>query len=86
VNGIESDNRNTNLVICQDQCYHLLLHLRAKALKECGNADYRRCIYCRKWDSTDHMRKNQSNYMHSKCSGDARRKARHKYSLSSKIV
>lgn len=30
VNGDGTDNRNENLVVCQDQAYHLLLHKRMK--------------------------------------------------------
>lgn len=41
---------NSKLVICQDQEYHMLLHIRAKALAECGNASYRKCCYCREYD------------------------------------
>src|SRR3990172_5671100 len=32
-NEIESDNRNTNLVICQDIGYHKLLHKRMREMK-----------------------------------------------------
>lgn len=31
------NNANTNLVICQDQSYHSLLHLRARVLRAGGN-------------------------------------------------
>lgn len=30
VNGIKSDNRNSNLVICQDEAYHQRLHARMR--------------------------------------------------------
>jgi len=30
INGNGSDNRNANLVICQDRAYHLMLHVRAR--------------------------------------------------------
>ncbi len=33
VNGDHEDNRNRNLVICQDNAYHQLLHSRAAARK-----------------------------------------------------
>lgn len=33
VNRIKHDNRNTNLVICQDEGYHKLLHVRARVLR-----------------------------------------------------
>ena len=31
VNEVRSDNRNTNLVICENQAYHALLHRRMRA-------------------------------------------------------
>lgn len=37
VNGIKSDNRNSNLVICESRAYHRLLHHRAWALQQTGS-------------------------------------------------
>ena len=34
INGNRADNRNENLIICQDQSYHLFLHNRAERLLE----------------------------------------------------
>lgn len=51
VNEIKSDNRNNNLVICQDQTYHFLLHKRTKALKVCGDANADYCRFCKKWET-----------------------------------
>ena|SRR3990167_4114990 len=39
VNEIKSDNRNENLVICEDSAYHLLLHARKRAYETTGNAE-----------------------------------------------
>lgn len=50
VNEIKSDNRNTNLVICENHEYHALLHVRARALRGCGNPNYRKCKFCKEWD------------------------------------
>jgi hypothetical protein len=44
------NNANSNLVICQDQSYHLLLHSRRDALLACGNPNWRRCTICKKYD------------------------------------
>jgi hypothetical protein len=44
-----SNNQNNNLVICQDQNYHLLLHSRRDALLACGNPDWRRCTICKEY-------------------------------------
>ena len=34
VNGTRDDNRNGNLVICEDQAYHRRLHIRAKQRRQ----------------------------------------------------
>ena len=50
VNGNPLDNRNCNLVVCPDEKYHNLLHIRMRAKKACGNPNWRKCTYCKKWD------------------------------------
>ena len=40
------NNASNNLVICQDNAYHFLLHTRARAKAACGNANWLRCLYC----------------------------------------
>lgn len=55
VNGLKSDNRNTNLIICQDRAYHALLELRTRAYRACGHADFRRCKGCKQWMSPADM-------------------------------
>lgn len=58
VHHIDNDghnNANTNLVVCPDHAYHALLHLRTQALDACGNPDWRRCSYCRKYDDIKNM-------------------------------
>lgn len=52
VNESKADNANTNLVICQNHAYHALLHYRAKALRETGNANLKQCRVCKVW--SDH--------------------------------
>lgn len=42
VNGDGHDNRNANLVICQDKAYHKLLHVRAKVIAAGGNPNTER--------------------------------------------
>lgn len=53
VNEDPTDNRPSNLVICQDNAYHKLIHYRTRALREGGNANWRRCRICKKWDDPD---------------------------------
>lgn len=55
VNEVRDDNRPGNLVVCPDQAYHQLLHVRMAALKESGNPDWRRCTYCQKHDDPSRL-------------------------------
>ena len=56
VNEFGYDNEGGNLVICEDHKYHKLLHVRAKALLNCGNANWRKCPYCKHYDDPSNMR------------------------------
>lgn len=49
VNGVRSDNKHCNLVICQDQAFHMLIHQRARALAATGNASSVKCGFCKQW-------------------------------------
>jgi hypothetical protein len=49
-NENKADNSSGNLVICQDENYHRLLHKRKRALKACGHANWKKCRRCKKWD------------------------------------
>jgi hypothetical protein len=51
VNEIKPDNRPENLVACDSYAYHTLLHRRARALAECGDANALRCYICHKYDN-----------------------------------
>jgi hypothetical protein len=44
-----------NLVICQNNTYHLYLHKRQRAYEACGHADWLRCRYCKKYDDPQNM-------------------------------
>lgn len=50
VNEVKTDNRPSNLVICQSQAYHMLLHKRLEALRATGHANWRKCSYCSTYD------------------------------------
>ena len=43
------------LVICQDQAYHMLLHQRQRALKACGHVSWRKCWICKKYDPPEKL-------------------------------
>ena len=47
VNGIKTDNRKSNLLICENQHYHLVLHVKADRLRLFGSWKIKRCITCK---------------------------------------
>ena len=49
-NRDRSDNRPENLVICQDHAYHMLIHQRMRAKEACGNPNWRKCKFCKRYD------------------------------------
>lgn len=69
VNKNRSDNKNENLVVCPDQAYHLLLHVRQEALDECGNADFKKCKFCRNYDNPEFMVRDKRflSFQHADC-------------------
>ncbi|MBE0568933.1 MAG: HNH endonuclease [Deltaproteobacteria bacterium] len=79
VDGNKMNNAHSNLVVCQDQAFHNLLHSRSKAKKECGDANYLRCEYCGRWDPPGSIvRGRPSGYTgyHKECRIEYRRKRR----------
>ena len=48
-NEQKADNRNANLVICENRAYHCLLHRRARAYRVCGDPSARKCWICKQW-------------------------------------
>ena len=49
------DDSNKNLVVCENQAYHMLLHQRMRAYEACGNANWRKCQICKKWDNPNNL-------------------------------
>jgi hypothetical protein len=45
----------TELVICPDRAYHKLLHQRQRALRACGNANWKKCRFCKQYDDPKKM-------------------------------
>ena len=64
-----TNNSKDNLVICQDNAYHKLLHQRTDALRACGHADWRRCKFCKEYGPGDEVKvyKGQGSGMHLSC-------------------
>lgn len=67
VDGNKLNNSHINLVVCPDNAYHLMIERRTRAYEACGNADYRRCTYCRKYDDIKNMLLRESHTYHKDC-------------------
>lgn len=67
VDGNPSNNSNTNLVICPDNTYHRLIHLRIKAVKATGNPNARKCRFCKQYDNPENLSIKPSGVHHKKC-------------------
>lgn len=80
VNENRSNNEKSNLVICQDDNYHRLIHKRKRAFDACGNPNWRRCNYCKKYDDPSKMYISKYGYAyHRKCCNEYRRDRRRGY-------
>jgi hypothetical protein len=77
VNGNKADNRGCNLVICENQAYHRLLHSRQWAKASCGNADWRKCVYCGVWEDPAHLYICGKVARHRRCHHAAKKAQRH---------
>ena len=51
-----ANNAHTNLIICENQAYHYLLHLRTRAYVATGDPTKLRCMYCRRYDDANTLR------------------------------
>ena len=63
-------------VICEDQKYHYLLHLRARAIEAVGDPHKRMYQFCKEWDDVDNLYiyKNK-NVRHKECHNNYKRNA-----------
>jgi hypothetical protein len=55
VNHDPSDNKKSNLVVCENAAYHKLIHVREAAFYGCGRPDWRRCNYCHQYDNPENL-------------------------------
>lgn len=67
-----SNNAPTNLVICPDDAYHLLLHQRMRAMAACGNPSWRLCCHCSKYDDPANLHVGRNTY-HRSCNTERHR-------------
>ncbi len=57
-----SNNTPSNLVVCQDHAYHMLLHARANRLRDTGSFDLKRCCVCKEVKPLGAFGNRQSNW------------------------
>jgi len=79
INGTEGDNRPCNLVLCNDQAYHLMIEARQRALAGSGNANWLRCSLCKSWDDPANLRVRPDRNMeavHPSCNAEYHRRRR----------
>lgn len=57
------------LVICQDQEYHHLIHIRIRAFEVTGDPNKRKCFLCKQWDVLSNLsgRKDRVSFYHLRC-------------------
>ena len=82
---IPSNDENVNLIICENDTYHKLLHQRMRALKACGNADWKKCKLCKQYDNPENLYYNKKSYsfVHRKCSSEYGKKWRNPIKIKS---
>jgi hypothetical protein len=74
---VKGNNQRGNIVVCQDQGYHMLLHQRMRALAACGNANFRKCKICKEYDRPDNLTYRKcGGYLHKSCWAERARKKR----------
>jgi len=79
VNENKIDNSNANLVLCEDNAYHTLLHQRKRAYLACGHAHWRKCLFCKKYDDPENLYIDSRNApYHRECMNKNRREIREK--------
>jgi len=72
---------SATLVLCSDENYHHLLHARERALRHCGNANWRKCVYCHKYDDLKNLSTKQQIY-HRKCNSEYTEERRYKQKIN----
>lgn len=78
-NENRSDNGPGNLVVCEDNAYHYLLHARMRAKAACGNANWKKCGICKEYDDPKNLVKHKSRhyFYHKACHAARVKAARH---------
>mgnify|MGYP001557508782 CR=1 FL=1 len=76
--GNPQNNLNSNLVLCPNRAYHMLLHIRMESVEITGDPNNRKCNICLKWDKIENLRSSknsngQPRYWHRACAAEYQR-------------
>ncbi len=71
-NEVKSDNTGGNLVICENEAYHKLLHKRKRAYLATGNPSILHCYICKQYDASLARRTNGKSW-HAECANVSQR-------------
>lgn len=52
-----TNNKNENLIVCENKGYHRLIHAREDAYRATGDVNSRKCKVCKEWDSPSNMKR-----------------------------
>lgn len=69
IDGNGLNNNENNLMIFQSSTEHNIYHRKERAFKICGHDDWRKCKYCKRYDSVEnlHMELSGNGGYHKKC-------------------
>ncbi len=56
-----TNNKPSNLLICPDHAYHMLIHKRTRAYEKSGNANWGKCLVCKNYGPEETMNYNGIN-------------------------
>lgn len=67
-NEIKTDNRPENIRVFANNSEHRKHHQNLIALRECGNPHWRKCVFCKNYDTVENMsRKALQRWFHKEC-------------------
>lgn len=83
LDGNVKNNSNSNLVLCENRKYHMLLHQRQRAKDACGKPNFLKCCYCGEYDDPGNMAvyRNGTHGRHQKCDREYQYKRYHRASI-----
>lgn len=61
---------DTQLVICENNGYHRIIHQRTRAYEACGHANWLKCKFCKQYDDPKNLRNNSAGIYHNSCHYD----------------